>query len=223
MRINKVIIFAISIIVLFVLNLDAAMAGNESCRGFGDGKSEDHCDPGDGKSSTPTIGRLLIEGGGYFLQSIGDIHLFFSRVENSEVSGPDFKALQDAVNAAINNMEKAQAAYLQLKNLAAITPYNQAVINQLIEFDYTGFQKEKGLIPYIFEKVKKYLVCGDIRGIYNEFYDNTGKILETLYAIKKDVDSGISPNISTLCRINQGCSEDKLFGQYVAEVFYSIK
>jgi hypothetical protein len=120
-------------------------------------------------------------------------------------------------------MEKAQAAYLQLKNLAAITPYNQAVINQLIEFDYARFQKESGLIPSIFEKVKKYLVCGDIRGVYNEFYNNTGQILETLYTIKKDVDSGISPDIPTLWRINQRCSEYKLFSQYVAEVFYSLK
>jgi len=222
-KIASLIILTISLILLaFTPLLHAFMAGNESCNAFTSG-----CDTGNGDNTNRinslSLGRWIAEGGGYFLQSIAGIHLLFSRVELSEVSGTDFQTFQVTINAAIDNMEKAQFAYWQLKNLAAFTPYNQAVISRLIEFDYPGFQIETGLIPSIFVKVQEYLARGDVRGIYNEFYYNTGHILKMLHTLKKDMDAGIFPNLAMLWRLNQRCSEYKLFAQYVAEVFYSLK
>jgi len=222
-KIASFIILTITLIILaFTPLLHAFLAGNESCNAFTSG-----CDTGNGANTnrvnSVSLGHLIAEGGGYFLQSIADIHLLFSRVELSEVSGTDFQMFQVTINAAIDKMDKAQVTYWKLKTLAAFTPYNQAVINRLIEFDYPKFQLETGLIPSIFTKVKEYLAHGDVRGIYNEFYHNTGQILGMLHILKKDLDEGIFPNLTMLWRLNQRCSEYKLFGQYVAEVFYRIK
>jgi len=219
---KRLILTIIFVLLVWAPFLSAALAGNESCNAFTSG-----CDTGNGANTnrvnSVSLGHLIAEGGGYFLQSIADIHLLFSRVELSEVSGTDFQTFQVTINTDIDNMEKAQVAYWQLKTFAASIPYNQAVISQLIEFDYPGFQLETGLIPSIFAKVQDYLARGDVRGIYNEFYNNTGQILEMLRTLKKDMDAGISPNLAMLWRLNQRCSEYKLFGQYVAEVFYRIK
>ncbi len=212
------ILIIIPLVLMFSFSLNAFMAGNESCNAFPEG-----CDPGGRAKSGPTIGSLIIEGGHYFLKSGSDMLLFLSLFEISELSGPDYDAMQSAINSAIENMEKAKNAYYQLKNLAAITPYNQEVISRLIEFDYAKYQKENGLIPAIFEKVREYLIIGDVRGVYNEFYCNTGQILDVLYDLKKDVDANTLPNLSTLWRINQKFSEVKLFSQYIAEVFYSMR
>lgn len=196
----------------------AAMFGNESCQAF-----PLSCSGGSGLASGNSIGSLIIEGGYGFFKSNSDLCSFISLVEISELNGPDFKALQTAINSAIDNMEKAKAAYFQLQNLAANTPYNQEVIQQLMHFDYLTYQNENGLIAPIFKKVDKLLSHGDVRGVYNEFYSNTGQLLRVLYTVKKDIDSHVLPNLSTLWRLNQKFSEVKLFGQYVAEMFYSIK
>jgi uncharacterized protein with ParB-like and HNH nuclease domain len=63
---------------------------------------------------------------------------------------------------------------------------------------------------------------GNVTGIYNEFYSYTWHILYLLYTLKKDVDSEIIPEISTVWKVNQKYSEVKLFGQYMAMVFHSI-
>jgi hypothetical protein len=131
--------------------------------------------------------------------------------------------LQKNLNAAISYLEQSRTTYLQLKNHAAVIPYNQEVISKLLSFDYDSFQQENGLFPVIFEKVKGFLAAGNVTGIYNEFYSYTGYILDLLYLLKKDIDAGIFPDISTVWSVNQKYSEFKLFGQYVAQVFYSIK
>ena len=213
---RKIIIIApliFFLLVCFNAHLNAAMFANESPRAFN----------GDKKSSTPTISQLVIESGTYFLKSNSDMLLFLSMIESSESSEPDFKALQEAINSTIDNMENAKTACYQLKNLTAVTPYNQEVISKLIVFNYTNFQNEKGLIPVIFDKVIQFLKNGDVRGVYDEFYNYFNGILEVLYDLQKDVDNSTFPELSTLWHINQKYSEVKLFSQYVAEVFYEIK
>ena len=119
-------------------------------------------------------------------------------------------------------MEKARANYWQLKKLAMITPYNQEVIYKLVNFDYDAFQKENLLFQSVFSKVKNFLAAGDVTGVFNEFYLYTGHILDLMYNLKKDIDAGIFPDISTVWRVNQKYSEFKLYGQYTAQVFYSL-
>lgn len=214
------------------VNINAAMAGNEGEKAYcGDG-SGNPCPPDPPKSSTssindyegPTIRELIVEGGGYMLQSSSYINGLFNKIELSEISptGPDYKGLQETLNSAIYYMEKARATYFQLKNLAGVTPYNQEVIYSLNQFDYDSFREEKGLFPYVFSKVKDFLSIGDVTGVFNEFYLYTGQILDLMYTIKKDIDAGMFPNLSNVWCVNQTYSEFKLFGQYTAQVFYSI-
>jgi hypothetical protein len=211
----------ISIVLLvFTVNLNAFMAGNES-----DGAYMLPPPTPNGKASirSITLRQLIADGGSHFFNSAGHINQFFSLVESSELTGPDYKALKKNLNAAIFYLEQARVTYLQLKNQAAATPYNQEVISKLLNFDYDSFQQENDLFPVISEKVKGFLAVGNVTGIYNEFYLYTGYILDLLYLLKKDTDVEIFPDISIAWNVNQKYSEFELFGQYVARVFYSIK
>lgn len=200
------------------VSLNALMFSNESCVAFPEG-----CSPGGGKRVGITIGSLITEGGCFFLKSNSDTTLFLSLIESSESTGPDYNALQSAINSAVFNMEQAKETYYQLKTLAAVTPYNQEVIQKLIQLDYTGLQKTNRLIPAIFDRVAELLGEGDVKGIYSECYLYLTELLEILNTVKKDIESNTFPNLSTLWRLNQKFAEVKLFGQYVTEVFYSLK
>jgi len=221
-------ILLIFICVAFSTPLFGAMAGNESCNAFS--TTDPSCNTGSSNSTTPrltlsvtpTIGGLIAEGGSTLLQSISDFNRFTSLYERSEIDGVDFKLMQAALSDAIANMEKAKAAYRSLKDLAAVTPYNWTIIDRLMGFDYYAFGRERGLIGSIFQKVEQYLTIGDVRGVFREFYIESGRLLELLYSLKRDADAFILPGLSTVWRLNQKVSEFKLFGQYVAEVFYAI-
>jgi hypothetical protein len=210
------------VFILFTLpvNLKAFMAGNES-----DGAYLPPPPAFNGMASIKsiTLRQLIADGGSQFFKSAGHIEQFFSTVESSELTGPDYKVMQKNLNAAIFYLEQAGNTYLQLKTQAAVTPYNQEVISKLLNYDYDSFQQENGFFPVIFEKVKGLLAVGNVTGIYNEFYTYTGEILDLLYLLKKDIDAGIFPDISIAWSVNQKYTEIKLFGQYVARVFFSLK
>jgi hypothetical protein len=216
----KKIMISITFILLMMSPyiLNAFMAGNESCMAFQQG-----CYPGVNLQSGDTIGSLIIRGGYHSLKSSSDFISFLSLVELSESSGPEYKALQAALNSAVDNMQQAQAIYYRLKNLAAVSPYNQEVIAQLTAFDYAGFQEKRALIPGIFTKVQKFLGGGDVRGIYNRFYLNSSQLLDSLANLKRTVDANSFPDLSILWRVRQKFAETDLFSQYTAEVFYSLK
>ncbi len=204
------------------INLNSIMAGNESPDAF-DESASTTSDPESITASTPTpLNKLIIEGGGSFLQSSSNFDAFTSKYELSEIYGANFKAFQDSLNAAIDDMKKTQSTYWKLKERAAITPYKYKVIYKLYSFDYWSFQEKRSLNPVIFEKVQLYLMFGDVRGVYSEFYSQTSEILKDIQAVKTVVDAEIMPNVSDLWRINQKYAEFKLYAQYVAEVFYSL-
>ncbi|MCP4146105.1 MAG: hypothetical protein GY757_00005 [bacterium] len=198
--------------------MNAAMAGNESEGAFG-GNSKTNYSLND---NVPTLKHLIVEGGGYFFQSSAAFHQLLSQYELSEIKGADFNAMKMSLKTAVVDLERAHETYRQLKDLAYMTPYNQEVIDKLFAFKYFQFREARGLVPVIFRDVWRHLVFGDVRGVYEEFHYRTGQILETLTAIQKDVDAGIMPDLDTLWRINQEYAEFKLFGQYVAEVFYNL-
>jgi len=208
------------LVFIFTVNLNAAMAGNETDKAYSPPPPAPN---GTSSIRSITLGQLISDGGSHFFKSAGHIDQFFSLVESSEITGPDYRGSQKNLNAAIYYLEQSRAAYLQLKNQAAVTPYNQEVISRLLNFDYDSFQQENGFFQGIFEKVKGYLGAGNVTGIYNEFYSYTGYILDLLYLLKKDIDAGIFPDISTVWSVNKKYSEFKIFGQYVAQVFYRIK
>lgn len=221
MRPTKIIFLLISIL-LYSINLQAIIIGNESCKGFGG----DNCGRGGTSAlavpSSQTIGQYIVEGAGYYLQSYSDMLLLLNKVEMSEVYGLHYEEAQTIINSAIDRLENAKTAYLGLKTLAAVTPYNPDVINLLVTFDYKSFQKEKGLNPYIFNQVETFLSKGDIRGVYDKLYEDVDTILGKLYNVKYSLDKNEFPVIEELWRINQFYSESIAFGQGIAEVFYGI-
>ncbi len=214
------IITLLIVFLVFAININAAMIANETNGAY---SSPPPAPNGTSSIRCITLRQLIADGGSRFFKSAGHIDQFFSLVESSELNAPDYMGLQKNLNAAIYYLEQSRATYLQLKNQAAVTPYNQEVISRLLNFDYDSFQKENGFFPVIFEKVKGYLAAGEVTGIYNELHSNTGYILDLLYVLKKGIDAGTFPDISTVWSVNQKYSEVKLFGQYVAQVFYRIK
>ena len=200
------------------------MFGNESCKVF---SSCTVGEPTDGlmsfsASNSQTIPWLIAEGGGNLLKSAAEFNRFASAYEFSENSGMDFQYLQTTLNSAIASMEKTRGIYRQLSDLASITPYDPAIVRQLNKFNYEAFARGRGLIRVIFCEVQAFLVKGDVRGIYEEFHNRSFLLLERLYSLKKDVDAFIKPDLPTVWRLNQEYSEFKLFGQYVAEVFFTL-
>ena len=179
------------------------------------------CAFGGGGEKGGSIKSYIIEGAGYFLNSYSDSLLFLNRIEMSEMNGIDYKELKGILYKAIENMENARDAYSNLKQTADNTPYNQAFINQLLYFDYAGFQKKRGLNNAIFKTVESYLRKGDVRGFFTLLLSRSEKILNQLYTIKEWVDTETYPLLSTLWRINQDYSITMLFGQYAADIFYT--
>lgn len=232
---STITILLVCLVLTLPVNLSAFLFGNEGEKAYCGGGSGNPCPPDPLKTSSisgsnevyagPTIRELIIKGGGYVLQSSSYINGFFNKIELSELTttGPGYRRLQGTLNEAIFYMEQARATYLQLKTLAGVTPYNQEVIYKLINFDYDVFQKENRLFPHVFARVKDFLSGGDVTGVFNEFYRYTGQILDLLYILKKDIDACIFPDISNIWSVNQTYAEFKLFGQYAAQVFYSIK
>jgi hypothetical protein len=171
---------------------------------------------------TPPLKTYVIESAGYFLNSHSDYQAFLNRVEMAEINGIDYNNLKEILYSAIENMEKAKSAYSNLKATSEKIPYNQAVIDKLMKFDYNGFRVQYGLIEPIFKKVKAFLSKGDIAGLDKTSLANMDTILKKLYEIKAAVDKDQFPEIALLWRINQLYIEDHLFGQYVSEVFKAI-
>jgi hypothetical protein len=218
---KKLLIVTITMLLLICTSyLLGLMAGNESPTAFlPEGESGEQNAP----HSNQSLSYLVAQGGSYFLQSAGHFHRFLGLVESSEIQGVDFKAFQAELDAAASTMEKTVETYEQLKLKSFYVSYNYLVISRLTDFDYSGFQRKTDLIPCIFNKVRKYLAYGDVRGMYGEFQHQTSELLKALAQLKKEVDADVFPSPSSLWRLNQKYAEFKLFGQYAAEVFYSIK
>jgi len=212
---NKKLMIKIFIVFFFIIaiekGIDALIIANRGDCAFGGGGEKEG-----------SIKSYIIEGAGYFLSSYSDTLLFLNKIEMSELIGVDYKELRAILYRAIENMEKARDAYSNLKQMADNTPYNQAMIDQLLSFDYAGFQNEKVLNNTIFKTVESYLSKGDVRGFFTLLLSNSEQILNKLYTIKAWVDTDTFPGLSTLWRVNQVFSETMFFGQYGAEVFYEI-
>ena len=214
-NLKKVFLIAFIGLLFFIIlntNTFAYMIANYSEGAFG----------GDGEDSS-TIDTFIVEGAGYFLKSYRDILLLLRRVEVSGTSGLDANEIGEIIDRSLANMTRAAEAYAALAKKAENTPYNEYVVSRLITFDYLKFQKEKGLNTSIFKKVKRYLENGDARGIYYGLLAKTGKILNLLHNIKSSLDKGNFPIVSKLWRLNQQFTDALLFGQYISEIFWTMK
>ena len=119
-------------------------------------------------------------------------------------------------------MQKAGETYKSLVAAAKETPYDPDVIAKLIMFDYDTFRETNGLNKDIFSRIKKYLVKGDVTGLYVLLAADMAWIIEQLQTVKTGLDARTMPGISLLWRLNQKYGESLLGGQYIAEVFKSL-
>ncbi len=203
-------------LVVFSVPGFALMKGNDSPMGFGGGTN------GGESAGIGALNTAVIESAGYSMESQSQILLFLAKIERSEVNGVDFKNLRQVLAKAIFSMEKAESNYVQLKQLADQTPYNEKVITQLTTFDYDGYKDAHSLNPSLFNKARTYLELGDVRGVYGKMLLDTRIILELLYRIDNSLENKRFPASDSLWRLNQYSYESLIFGQYVAEVFYAL-
>ncbi|MGD2090251.1 MAG: hypothetical protein PVH61_29010 [Candidatus Aminicenantes bacterium] len=214
---KRIILITVLMTALFTGHLMAIVYANHSCGAY------DGCEEPEGaRAAGPSMGVLIMDGAGYFLRSHSHMLLLLNRVELSELYGPDYPGMQAVVNNALENMQKAGDTYKSLIATAKETPYNPEVITKLMMFDYENFRDTNGLNKDIFSRVKKYLVKGDVTGLYVLLKADMDNIIHGLQAVKASLDAGTLPKISWLWRLNQTYSESLLTGQYSAEVFKSL-
>lgn len=164
----------------------------------------------------------LIQGAVHFLDSYSYALAFNRLVELSELSEVSIDEIKGLVNNAVNNMELANTAYINMKSIADVSEYNPDIIWELQHFNYNNFMRYNSLNRPIFKQVQDYLMFGDVRGAYAHMVSDSAAIVKILYKIKGDVDAGQLPAGSYLWEVNQAFSETLLFGQYMAAVFIDI-
>jgi hypothetical protein len=98
--------------------------------------------------------------------------------------------------------------------------YNEPAISQLKIFDYSGYQRDSNLLPSIYDKVKKYLTVGNVRGAFVEIQNLISEISLDLESLL--MQGGI-PDKWIIWRITQKFNETGLYGQYLAEIFNHIQ
>jgi len=192
---------------------------------------EPGCDPDGGSgdsglyvpSSSGLMAMYIIEGAGYVLDARAGVTTFMNRFETAELTGADFAGMRDILSGVIDNLEKAKAYYVFINYIAAFTPYREDVIERLKAFDYDGFQKRWGLYPNVFDRVKRYLSAGDVRGVFSVISKDIDLLLDRLYALKRDIDTDKFPSVQSVWQLNQAFSDNIFFGQYFAMVMYEVK
>jgi hypothetical protein len=173
-------------------------------------------------TSTSLIDQYIVEGAGYFLDSYSYTLQFMRKVElagSRELNYPDLNQLLDS---ALLSMQNARDTYKLLKETADITPYNPVVIEALNNFDYDRYCEENGLNDEIFNRVKSYLVKGQVTGIYGKLLADMETMIVLMRSIKINIDNNLFPPVKAVRKLNQTYSTSLLFGQYVAAVFADL-
>ncbi len=214
----KVIVILAMVLLLGNLPVFGLLAGNESEIAYINTNS--------GKRTTintvDTLKRLIVQGGAYSLQSAADFNRFLSAFELSEVEGLDLNQLQSILADCASNLGTTRELYKELSELAAATPYNTTTITKLQNYNYYALMQSRGLNPTVFYRVWWFLGYGDVNGVYSDFYSQTNHLYQKVRSLQNDINAGLMPELSEVWRLSQEFVELKLFGQYVAEVFFSL-
>jgi hypothetical protein len=182
----------------------------------------DQCDD-EKDNSDQSLGKLISEAASFLLQSNSDYQLFLKNFENSSIYRVNFLVLRKIINKAAENIENANLKYLQILEIAKSLDYDPLVLEKLRQFDYKKFQEENNLNPTIFKEVATYLKTGNVIGIYERSFIDTGEIFRRLRFIKANIDSGTIPAIKDCWRINQLFLELELYGMYSSQVLFELE
>jgi hypothetical protein len=209
---------------IFIINLNTAFGciwqngAGGGYQGGGDG--------GDGLAGTDAINNMIeyyiTLGAGYYLSAGSNFQSFLKMVEMQDIRGIDIFALQKAAGSSLVNMKNAAYIYMLLVKQAETTPYNEAVIAELKDFDYHSFMLENGLNPVVFAEVEGYLQKGDITGLLKKVYTDLVEIDAMLKAVNEELTLNRVPPLPGLWRLNETFSRVSLSGSYTARVFAAV-
>ena len=217
-RISAVKAFVFCLVFIFIETLCFSYYyHNGSTSGYNDEKQPP------GIQSQISMEILVIEGAGYFFQIHAKVQTILNMLELQDIKNIDYIELNRLVESSLISTINAIITFEELIKVAESTPYNLEVIGQLNLFDYDTFLNENGLNPFIFCRVRDYLIKGDITGTYNYSYSNFKIIKQLLMTIQSSITENRIPELEIFWRLNELCAVETLFGSYIARIFKAIK
>jgi hypothetical protein len=168
------------------------------------------------------IEGYVISGASLFLQSHSYANLLLNEYELSGTQTYNLTSALELTENAISLLENARNRYLNAKTLGEGLGYDRQKIELFKSFDYDSFIEKNHLNKDIAGKVKKYLVAGDITGIYRKAAEDIAGILDTLYTIRETLKSNAKPDITLFWKLLQQYSESALFGNYATLIGTTI-
>lgn len=163
-----------------------------------------------------SLDQLIMEGASSFICSLSEYQKYLYLFEQNE--GQSIASISNAYT-------KISIAYMNFNQAYKQTsgkPCNPQTVEALRIFDYEGYKKVNGCVPYIFDEVSRYLKRCMISEWYQSISQKMGNILIDIKAIKSILERGGTPDLNLLWRLNQKYFEVSLEGQYIAEVFKKI-
>lgn len=173
-------------------------------------------------TETVEIESMVIQGAGYYLDSITAYQDLLNKIENKDILGTDYDGWLTSAAKTKELIDHAIETYNLLIQKAQSTPYNQDILNSLVKFDYDAFMNKNNLNPVIYLKIKELLVQGDVIGVLKINYSNFLEISNMLSLLQDSLNEENLTDFSILLGINEKYSEATLFGSYVARIFSEI-
>jgi len=167
---------------------------------------------------TAILKAYTVDSAGNFFDSSANYLDFLYQVEMSDLKGGCSNEMKSAFYKALDSMKKARAAYAKVKRASKNIPFDPVMMERLQRFDYDGFQVKNELWKTTFDKVKGFLVTGDIDGLDDAVLANMDRVLGLLNRQKDSIRKGKLPDIQLLWRANDAYAESHLFGQYISQI-----
>jgi len=209
-------ILLLAIIMLFLF--DVSIYGYA----FGNGAGNVYEPQASYSQETLSIGAYIIQGASSFFETEVNIKGIMQMVELQNSPEFDYIVLNDLLNRAISNLDRALTVYDSLISLANVTPYNNSVIDSLKTFDYDSFKDQLGLNATIYDMVKEFLRKGNVTGMFCYIRTQFSILKENLLQIKASTSVQILPELEEFWTLNESCSSLSTFGSYGARIFYAI-
>lgn len=167
------------------------------------------------------IESLVEESAVHFSTSFSEFLKITAKLEASGLDKLDYKGLAAISRNSLGEIEFCRDLYKELVNRAEQTPYNSVFIEKLKRFDYAAFTRGRGLNTPLYNKVRGFLVRGDLNGLLKLFSNKT----ETLTGLVAQVDHEISRTgcvtLESIWSVNDAFAELMLLEQYAARIFKS--
>ena len=218
---HKHLIFLVLLVaftaIIFTVNVYSYINFNGVGGGYGSG----------GQGESPSIQSVEYQSIEYYIQAAATYYLeanshiqtLLKLVEQQDLQGIDYSAMQSEVKRALYDMQMAKDTYGQLIRKAEATPYNETVLVKLRDFDYESFMEKNGLNPVLFVLVRQYLQNGDITGMFKRTHADVTVMIDLLVKIRDIVSQYRLPGVSLFRQLNETQALSSVFGSYAAGVF----